>query len=111
MRSVDSLLVSKGMRRGSSSSSLDLETLESDVSSGKSADAMAKDRGWPSISVRQPSSEEIQLHVMSVVLKGEFIEKEHGWISVKIVSHRKCLPNSTEKHRKHFMVRIDEKVR
>ena len=33
--------------------SLDLETLESDASSGKSAGAIAKDRGWPSSSVRQ----------------------------------------------------------
>ena len=32
---------------------LDLETLESDVSSGKSAGAIAKDRGWPSSIVRQ----------------------------------------------------------
>ena len=38
--------LSKGMGRGSFWSSLDLETLESDVSSGKSAGAIAKDRGW-----------------------------------------------------------------
>ena len=41
------------MGRGSSWSSLDLKTLESDVSSGKSAGAIAKGRGWPSSSVRQ----------------------------------------------------------
>ena len=41
------------MGRDSSLSSLDLETLESDVSLGKSAGAFAKDRGWPSCSVRQ----------------------------------------------------------
>ena len=41
------------MGRGSSWSSLDLGTLESDVSSGKLAGAIAKDRGWPSSSVRQ----------------------------------------------------------
>ena len=49
MRSVDSLLVNKGMGRGSPWSLLDLDALESDVSSGKSA----KDGGWPSSSVRQ----------------------------------------------------------
>ena len=53
MRSVDSLLINKEMGRGNSWSSLDLETLESDESSGKSAGAVAKDRGWPSSSVRQ----------------------------------------------------------
>ena len=53
MRSVDSMLINKTMGRGSSWSSLDLETLESDVSSGKLAGAIAKDRGWPSSSVRQ----------------------------------------------------------
>ena len=53
MRSVESLFVKKGMGRGSSWSSLDLETLESDASSGKSAVSIAKDRGWPSSSVRQ----------------------------------------------------------
>ena len=46
MCSVDSLLVNTGMERGRSWSSLD-----SDVSSGKSAGAIAKDRGWPSSSV------------------------------------------------------------
>ena len=45
---IESLLLSKGMGRGSSWSSLDLETLESE-----SADAIAKDRGWPSSRVRQ----------------------------------------------------------
>ena len=53
MRSVESLLVNKGMDRGSSWSSLDLETLESEVSSSKSAGAIAKVRGWRSSSVRQ----------------------------------------------------------
>ena len=52
MRSMESLLVNKGMGRGSSSS-MNLETLESDVSSGKSAGAIAKDRVWASSSVRQ----------------------------------------------------------
>ena len=41
----ESLLVNKGMGRGSSWSSLDLETLESDVSSRRSAGAIDKDRG------------------------------------------------------------------
>ena len=53
MRPIESLLVDKGMGRGCSWSSLDLETLESDVSSGKSAGSIAKDRRWPSSSVRQ----------------------------------------------------------
>ena len=53
MRPIESLLVNKGIGRGSSWSSLDLETLESDVSSGKSAGSIAKDSGWPSSSVRQ----------------------------------------------------------
>ena len=53
MRPIESLLVNKRMGRGSSWSSLDLETLESDVSSGKSAGSIAKDRGWPSSSVHQ----------------------------------------------------------
>ena len=42
MRSIESLLVNKGMGRGSSWSSLDLEIVESDVSSGKSAGAIAR---------------------------------------------------------------------
>ena len=73
MRSVDSLLVTKGMGRGGSWWSLDLETLERDVSSGKSAGAITKDRGCQAavfVNVLRSSSEEIQLHVMSVVLKG-----------------------------------------
>ena len=52
MRPIESLLVNKGMGRGSSWS-LDMETLESDVSSCKSAGSIAKDSGWPSSSVRQ----------------------------------------------------------
>ena len=73
MRPIESLLVNEGMGRGSSWSSLDLETLESDVSSGRSAGAISKDRGCPSSSVRQrvaASSGETRRHVMSVVLKG-----------------------------------------
>ena len=74
MRSVDSLLVNKEMGRGSSWSSLDLETLESDVSSCKSAGAIAKDRvgGQAAVfvNVLRQSNDEIQPHVMSVVLKG-----------------------------------------
>ena len=53
MRSTESLSVNKGLRRGSSWSSLDLGTLESDVSSGKSVGAIAKHHEWPSSSVRQ----------------------------------------------------------
>ena len=53
MRPIESFLTNKQTGRGSSWSSLDLETLESDVSSGKSAGAIAKDRGWPRCSVRQ----------------------------------------------------------
>ena len=68
MRSVDSLLVNKGGGRGSSWSSLDLETLESDVSSGKSAGAIAKDLGWPTSSVPQRvETLKRRDHVMSVV--------------------------------------------
>ena len=71
MRSVEPLLVNKGIGRGSCWSSLDLETLEGDVSTGKPAGAIAKDRGWPSskakkqcvINVLRQSSEEILLHV------------------------------------------------
>ena len=92
----------KGMGRGSSWSSLDLETLESDVSSGKSAGAIAKDRGWPSRNVRQRvaaikrgdqspryvggSPRRITPELLDEIR--EFIEEEHGRISVKIVSNR-----------------------
>ena len=47
------VVVNSGMGCGSSWSTMDLETLESDVSSGKSAGAIANDRGWPISSVRQ----------------------------------------------------------
>ena len=50
---VDTLVANNGVGRGSSWSSLDLETLQSDASSGKSAGAIAKDRGWPSCSLRE----------------------------------------------------------
>ena len=102
MRSIESLLVNKGMFRGSSWSSLDLETLESDVSSGKSAGAIAKDRGWPSSSVRQlvaaikrrdPSPRYVggvERPLTPELLDEirEFIEEEHVRISLKIVSNR-----------------------
>ena len=102
MRPIESLLVNKGMGRGSSWSSLDLETLESDVSSGKSAGSIAKDSGWPSSSVRQRvaaikrgdpspryvggSPRRLTLELLDEIR--EFIKEEHGRISVKIVSHR-----------------------
>ena len=86
------------MGRGSSWSSLDLETLESDVS-GRSAGAIAKDRGWPSSSVRQrvaaikrgdPSPRYVggvERRLTPELLDEihEFIEEEHGQISVKSV--------------------------
>ena len=50
---VDTLVANNGVGRGSSWSSLDLETLESDASSGKSAGAIAKDRGWTSSRLRE----------------------------------------------------------
>ena len=70
---LNSLVRLDQQRNGSSQhlSALDLETLESDVSSGKSAGAIAMDSGWP-------SSFEIR----------ELIEKEHGRMSVKIVLNR-----------------------
>ena len=97
MRSVESLLVNKGMGHGSSWSSLDLETLESDVSSGKSAGAIAKVRGWPSRSVcqRVAALEQgdhaprlvggVERRLTPEVLDEmrEFIEEEHGRISVR----------------------------
>ena len=80
------------MGRGSSWSSLDLETLESDVSSGKSAGAITEDRGWPSSSVRQrvaaikredPSPRYVggvEKRLTPELLDEirEFIEEEHG---------------------------------
>ena len=102
MLPIESLLVNKGMGRGGSWSSLDLETLESDVSSGKSAGAIAKYRGWPSSSVPQrvaalkrgdPAPRDVggvdkRLTPELVDEIREFIEEEHGRISVKIVSNR-----------------------
>ena len=86
------------MGRGSSCSSLDLETLESDVSSGKSAGSIAEDRGWPSSSVRQR---------VAAIKRGdtpelldeirEFIEEEHGRIAVKIVSNRITLSRTSSR--------------
>ena len=96
MRPIESLLINKRMGRGSSWSSLDLETLESAVSSGKSAGAIAKDRGWPSSSVRQRvaaikrgpsprcvggSPRRLPPELLDEIR--EFIEEEHGRISVK----------------------------
>ena len=108
MRPIESLLVNKGMGRGSSWSSLDLETLESDVSSGKSAGSIAKDRGWPSSSVRQRvaaikrrdsspryvggSPRRLTPELLDEIR--EFIEEEHGRISVKMVSNRFTLSRS-----------------
>ena len=56
-------------------SSLDFETLVSDVSLGKASRRVPSPRtvgGQAAVFVNmlRPSSEEIQLHVMSVVLKG-----------------------------------------
>ena len=87
------------MGRGSSWSSLDLETLESDVSSGGSACSTAKDRGWPSSSVRQRDAAVKRGDASPRYVGGsprrltpelldeisEFTEEEHGRISVKIV--------------------------
>ena len=74
MRFIESLLVKQGMGRGSSRSSLDLETLESDVSSGKSAGSIAN-RPWVAkhavfVNVLRQSSEETRRHVMSVGADG-----------------------------------------
>ena len=99
MRSIESLLVNKGLGRGSSWSSLDLETLESDVSSGRSAGAIAKGRGWTSSSVRQlvaaiKRGDQSPRYVGGVERRStpelldeirEFIEEEHGRISAKSV--------------------------
>ena len=90
------------MGRGSSWSSLDMETLESDVSSGKSAGSIAKDRGWPSSSVRQRvaaikrgdpsprcvggSPRRLTPELLDEIR--EFIEGEHGRISGTTVSIR-----------------------
>ena len=86
-------------------------TLESDVSSGKSASAIAKDRGWPSSSVRQrvaaikrgdPSPRYVGgvERRLTPELLGEireFIEEEHGRISVKIVSNRFTLSRTSSR--------------
>ena len=87
------------MGRGSSWTSLDLETLESDVSSGTSAGAIAKDRGWPSSSVRQRvaainrgdlapryvGSSERRLTPELLDEIRDFIDEECGRISVNIM--------------------------
>ena len=102
MRSVDSSLINKRMGRGSSWSSLDLESLESDAFSGTSAGAIAKDRGWPSSSVRQrvaalkrgdPAPRYVggvERHLAPELLDviREFTEEEHGQISVNFSSNR-----------------------
>ena len=94
MRSIESLLVNKGMGRGSSWSSLDFETLISD--------AIAKDRGWPSSSVRQrvaaikrgdPSPRYVggvERRLTPELLDEirEFIEVEHERMSVRTVAIR-----------------------
>ena len=99
------------MGRGSSWSSLDLETLESDVSSDKSAGSIAKDRGWPSSSVRQSVAaikrgDPWRRHVCGSPRRltpelldeiREFIEEERGRISVKIVSNRFTLSRTSSR--------------
>ena len=111
MRSVDSLLIHKEMGRGSSWSSLDLETLESDVSSGKSAGAIAKDCRWSSSSVRQrvaaiKRGDPAPRYVGGVERRltpellneiREFVEEECGRISVKSVSNRFLLSRSSSR--------------
>ena len=106
MRPID-----KGMGRGNSWSSLDSETLESDVSSGKSAGSIAKDRGWPGSSVRQlvaaikrgdPSPRYVggspwRLPPELLDEIREFIEEEHGRISLKIVSNRFTLSRTSSR--------------
>ena len=99
------------MGRGSSWSSLDLETLESAVSSGKSAGSIAKDRGWPSSSARprvaaikrgDPSPRYVggsprRLTPLLLDEIREITEEEHGRISVKIVSNRFTLSRTSSK--------------
>ena len=100
---VDSLLVNKGMGCGSSWSSLDLETLESDVSSASRRVPSPRTVGGQAavfVTVLLQSNGEILLHVMLVVLKErrltpelldeirEFFDEECGRISVNIVSNR-----------------------
>ena len=101
------------MGRGSSWSSLDLETLGSYVSSGKSAGAIAMDRGWPSGSVRQrvaalkrgdpaPRCVGGVARRLTPELLDEiraFIEEEHG----RIASH--CLALAVEKARRLLRLR------
>ena len=101
MRSVDSLSVKKRVV-ASSWTSLDLETLEIDVSPGKSAGAIAKDRGWPNSRVRQrvaaiKRGDPVPRYVGGVERRltpelvdeiREIIQLESGPISVKIVSNR-----------------------
>ena len=98
------------MGRGSSWSSLDLKTLESAVSSGKSAGSIAKDRGWPSSIVRHrvaalKRGDPAQHHVggsprLTPELLDEireFIDEEHERISVKIVSNRFTLSRTSSR--------------
>ena len=112
MRPIESLLVNKGIGRGSSWSPLDLETLESDVSSGKSAGSIAKDRGWPSSSVRQrvavikrgdPSPRYVGGRPRRLTPElldeiREFIEEEDGRISAKSVSNRFTLSRTCSRN-------------
>ena len=109
MRSVDFLLINKEMGRGSSWSSLDLETLASDVSSGKSAGAIAKDCGWPCSSVRQcvlalQRGDLAPRYVGGVERRltpelldeiHEFVDEKCGRISIRIVSNRFTLSRSS----------------
>ena len=111
MRSVESLLENMGKGRGSTWSSLDLETLGSDVSSGKSAGAIAKDRGWPSSSVRLRVAALKRGDLAPRRVGGaarrltpgllddirEFIEEEHGRISGTIVSNRFALSRTSSR--------------
>ena len=91
MRTLESLLVNTGMGRDSSLSSLDLETLECDVSSGAVF-----------VNVLRPSSEEILLHFYLGGVERrltpehlddicELVDVELRQMSAKIVSHRSTL--------------------
>ena len=82
-----------------------LEILERDVSSGKSARAIAKDRGWSSSSVRQrvaaikrgdPAPRNlggVERRLTPELLDEmrEFIEEEHGRVSVRTAAIRETL--------------------
>ena len=58
------------MDRGTSRSSLEMETLDSVVSSGTSAAATVAGQPAVSVNVLRPSIEEVQLHGEALVLKG-----------------------------------------